>query len=263
MVERISHADESLFQFYAEHIQRYEFALPWCREKRVLDAGCGTGYGSYFLKKNGAASVHGIDISHQAIAEALHYYRLPNLTYALGDVEKLSADFKPNDFDVIVNFENLEHLHRPELLIKDAATLSRTFITSTPNGENTIFDAKGNPSNPFHVKEFKLDELKLLISNHFEKIRFYGQYLTPVGRLRQLRSRELFEQLCEAYYNPAARVGRLIKRLSGRKAANPPRFNGPGDRLPGDFVIQEMGEELESPSVLIAVCSNSRSPAHQ
>ena len=36
--ERLSLNDASIIASYAEHIQRYEFALQYCRGKRVLDA---------------------------------------------------------------------------------------------------------------------------------------------------------------------------------------------------------------------------------
>lgn len=254
MVERISRRDGTFFQSYAEHIQRYEFALEWCRDKRVLDAGCGTGYGSYFLRKNGAASVCGIDISEVAIAEASHYYKLHDLTFEKANVEDLAGYFRQNSFDVIVNFENIEHIQRPERLVNDAASICNTFITSTPNGENTAFTADGKIANPFHVKEFKLDELNDLLSKRFKQIKFYGQYLTPTGQLRRIRAKELFDQLCEAYYNPAARLGRAIKKVVGKRSLPPPVYNGSGDMFPGDYVVREM--DFESPSVIIAVCNN-------
>lgn len=57
MHQRLSLQDDSLIAGYAENIQRFEFALEWCRGKRVLDAGCGSGYGAHFLACHGAASV--------------------------------------------------------------------------------------------------------------------------------------------------------------------------------------------------------------
>ena len=92
MVERVSLNDGSLVGSYAENIQRYEFALEYSREKRVLDAGCGTGYGSHFLAANGARSVLAVDISDNAIAEAKDNYRLDNLRYEGRDVQLLGND---------------------------------------------------------------------------------------------------------------------------------------------------------------------------
>mgnify|MGYP003623051184 CR=1 FL=1 len=50
-----------------EHMARYNFAARLTRGKRVLDAGCGTGYGSLELARM-AARVTGIDIAPEAAA---------------------------------------------------------------------------------------------------------------------------------------------------------------------------------------------------
>src|SRR5215467_1277008 len=63
-----------------EHLARYAFAARLARGKRVLDAGCGAGYGSAELAR-AALSVVGIDISAEAVAYAGANYQLPNLTF--------------------------------------------------------------------------------------------------------------------------------------------------------------------------------------
>jgi 2-polyprenyl-3-methyl-5-hydroxy-6-metoxy-1,4-benzoquinol methylase len=258
--ERLSLDDESMIASYEEHIQRYVFALEHCRGKRVLDAGCGTGYGSHFLAANGAQSVLALDISDEALSEARQNYRLHNLRYERMDVELLGDTPElRGQFDVVVNFENLEHLPHPEKLVTGVASIlpaGGTFITSTPNGAISDLDENGKLLNAFHVKEFTKEEFESLVSLHFKQIAIYGQWLTHGGKLRKLRSRELFEQLCETYFNPMNRLGRLIKRIAGKKVAGPPRLTAGQDFFVGDNVILPL--ELEPfrwpPGVLIAVC---------
>src|ERR1700722_5875027 len=67
-----------------EHLARYAFAARLSRRKRVLDAGCGAGYGSAELART-AASVLGIDCSAEAIAYARAQYPVPNLRFEEGD----------------------------------------------------------------------------------------------------------------------------------------------------------------------------------
>src|SRR5215470_2202642 len=63
-----------------EHLARYTFAARLARGKRVLDAGCGTGYGSAELA-HAAVAVVGIDCAIEAVSFARANYRLPNLQF--------------------------------------------------------------------------------------------------------------------------------------------------------------------------------------
>src|SRR5215472_2422998 len=82
-----------------EHLARYAFAARLARGKRVLDAGCGTGYGSGELAKT-AASVLGVDQSNDAAVFARENYRLPNLHFTQGSV--VALPFSDASFDLVV-----------------------------------------------------------------------------------------------------------------------------------------------------------------
>src|SRR6188768_3607625 len=134
MYERLSLTDNSLIAGYAENIQRVEFSLDWCRGKRVLDAGCGSGYGAYFLASNGAATVLGIDISRDAIDDATRTYRRENLNFRIRDLESIDDAELRGKFDVIVNFETLPHLAHPDKFIrgmKSALVTGGIYVVST------------------------------------------------------------------------------------------------------------------------------------
>src|SRR5215467_642077 len=82
-----------------EHLARYAFAARLARGKRVLDAGCGAGYGSGELAKT-ALSVLGVDQSADAVIFARENYRLPNLHFLPASVTALPH---PNaSFDLVV-----------------------------------------------------------------------------------------------------------------------------------------------------------------
>jgi len=262
MVERLSAKDDTLIGGYGVHIQRYQFAAPFCREKHVLDAGCGVGYGSMFLARSGAASVNGVDLSTEAIGEATSAYKRSNLSYAVADVQKLDqCAALPKQFDVIVNFENIEHLPRPDEFLRQArALLPRphgTLLTSSPNGDISEFDASGKSLNPFHEKEFKPGEFLELLKPHFASVTMLGQWQTYDGRLRILRDRQLHRDLCELYYNPMARLGRLVKKLMGKKSLPPPPFNSAGDAFSIDYLIAPLEDPPFPwpPTVILAVCT--------
>jgi len=258
--ERLSISDDSLLACYADHVIRYQFALPYCRDKSVLDAGCGTGYGSYFLSRSGAARVLAVDISADALAEAKRLYQRDNLRFESMNVEALPHPELSKSVEVIINFENIEHLPNPEKLVDGAAaTLSLqmgVFVTSTPNGAISDRDANGKLCNPFHVNEFTQAQFLELLGRRFGNIELFGEWVTHGGLLRKVRAREAFQQSCEAYYNPMSKLGRMLKRFAGKPSAPPPKFTAGGDGYPGDFDIQPLncGIYPWPPMVLIAVC---------
>ena len=63
-----------------EHMNRYIFAKSLVNDKNVLDAACGTGYGSAILAER-AQKVFGIDISKEAILYAKSNYQMKNLKF--------------------------------------------------------------------------------------------------------------------------------------------------------------------------------------
>ncbi len=85
----------------AEHQARYRLALPHVAGKRVLDAGCGVGWGSKMLLEAGASEVTGLDISEEALANARA--RAPEVEFVQGDLQALP--FPDHHFDVVVCFE--------------------------------------------------------------------------------------------------------------------------------------------------------------
>ena len=90
-----------------EHLARYAFAARLARMKRVLDAGCGSGYGSAELAKL-ALRVVGADQSSEAVGFARENYRLPNLCF-----EQASCCALPHpnaSFDLVIAFEVIEHI---------------------------------------------------------------------------------------------------------------------------------------------------------
>ncbi|MGO9229074.1 MAG: methyltransferase domain-containing protein [Bryobacteraceae bacterium] len=166
-----------------EHLARYAFAARLAHGKRVLDAGCGAGYGSAELA-GPAASVTGADIAVSAVEFARANYHLFNLAF-----EQASCGQLPHPdgcFDLVVAFEVIEHLEAwREFLLEVRRVLapSGQLVVSTPN-KLYYTESRGlHGANPFHVHEFDFEEFRgaleavfphvtLFLENHVEGVTF-------------------------------------------------------------------------------------------
>jgi SAM-dependent methyltransferase len=170
-VERATPGEANWAELSAPHVARYLFASAYAAGKRVLDAGTGSGYGAALLKASGAASVLAVDIDADAIQSAAAQFATDGLQYIIDDCQKLEQAVGP--FDVICNFENIEHLPHPEKFLAAAATRlspGGALLTSTPDRASTPAFVDGKPANPFHVHEWYGPEFRKLLEATFEDI---------------------------------------------------------------------------------------------
>ena len=164
-----------------EHWHRYAFVAELVRGKRVLDAACGEGYGS-FLLAHAAAHVTGIDISADAVAHASERYPLANLTFTHGSVTKLPL---PDAcVDVVVSFETIEHLSgQREMLAEFRRVLAPdgVLVISSPN--RPVYNESSAVENHFHVGELDRAELKALLDPAFPEQAWHAQRVVAQSAL--------------------------------------------------------------------------------
>lgn len=179
---------------YPDHIQRYTFALDFVPHgARVLDAGCGVGYGAAEIADRRNARVVAVDIADEALALARQHFDRAQITWCRDDCERLAhaADFGP--FDLIINFENIEHLARPEQFVARAAallSLDGALLTSTPN-RLLLNRLRGAPAdapspNEYHVNEFSESEFRALLGKYFQHVTIWYQSPAGASRVRLL-----------------------------------------------------------------------------
>jgi len=174
ITERLVLERENTPELIRLHVARYEFAKKFVRGKKVLDVACGSGYGAAMLKEAGAAKVIGVDLSNDAIEYAESHFQNRDIDFIVGNAEDLSAH---RGFDVVVSFETIEHLQHPETFLAEivrSLAPDGILIISTPQRENGFLLEK--PQNPFHVKEWTLDEFAMMLSKYFHIEKKYGQY---------------------------------------------------------------------------------------
>ena len=166
-----------------EHMARYTFAARLARGKRVLDAGCGAGYGSAELARS-AERVVGIDRAADAIEYARANYGAHNVSFEEASCESLPhAD---GSFELVVAFEVIEHLEDWRGFLREAhRVLAPTgqLVVSTPNKLYYTESRGSDGVNPFHVHEFDFAEFRaeltavfphvsLFLENHIEGFTF-------------------------------------------------------------------------------------------
>lgn len=155
---------------WAEHIARYAFASGFSLGSRVLDAGCGTGYGSLLLARQ-AQSVVGIDVAQEAIEFASARSSAANTRYLQASAAALP--FASHSFDLITAFEVIEHLDDWPSLLDEAARLLThfgLFIVSTPNRVYYAESRRLDGPNPYHRHEFEFDEFQSELRRRFPNV---------------------------------------------------------------------------------------------
>ena len=166
----------------AEHVGRYLFGATALPAGRILDLGCGAGYGSQLLAGDSGVVV-AVDISVQAVRHAA-------LTHAsrvvVADAQALP--FADQAFDGVVALEVLEHVRSPQRLVREARRVlgaRGTAVFSTPNAA-TYVEGRGGSPNPFHERELQRDELERMLAPAFAETRVYGQYVVEAIAIEAL-----------------------------------------------------------------------------
>jgi SAM-dependent methyltransferase len=156
-----------------EHWHRYAAVAPLAAGKRVLDAACGEGYGSFLLAQR-AAAVTGIDVAPAAIAHARARYARPNLSFAEASVTALPLPAA--SVDLVVSFETVEHLLEQEAMLAEFRRVlvpDGVLVISSPN--RPVYNEGGGIENHFHVRELDRAELAALLTPRFPRQAWYAQ----------------------------------------------------------------------------------------
>ncbi|HEX5856420.1 MAG TPA: class I SAM-dependent methyltransferase [Thermoanaerobaculia bacterium] len=115
---------------FVAHESLYYLAASHAAGARVLDAGCGTGYGAAVFAAAGARSVLAVDLDSLSIRFARRRFPHPAITFRRADCEKLALPSQ--SLDLVFSSNVLEHLKHPE------AFLAKAFDTLAVGGAAVI-----------------------------------------------------------------------------------------------------------------------------
>jgi SAM-dependent methyltransferase len=174
--ERVSvdeyQAHEGDYLIYLFHLASYDFALPYADGRRVLDFGCGTGYGADRIAKS-CTSITGVDVAADAISFARSRYVRDNLNFEqIAPVDDKPLPFADGSFDVVLSFQVIEHVPDPDRYLAEARrvlTDDGVMIVATPERGTRLLPGQ-RPWNRYHLVEYAPDELSTMMRAHFARV---------------------------------------------------------------------------------------------
>jgi glycosyltransferase involved in cell wall biosynthesis len=186
----------------ARHLSAYQFSKDYAQNKSILDAGCGEGYGSFYLADY-ARRVLGVDYDQDVITFANDKYKKANLRFSVSDITK-EINLPNEKFDLIVSFQVVEHIANTDIYFKNIKKLLKDdgiFICSTPNRLDAS-PGSVKPFNKFHINEYLFTDFTALLSNYFSVLKPFGLKRGGVLKFyRRLKRIGIFRFLPQ-HFNP-------------------------------------------------------------
>ncbi|MAT44344.1 MAG: hypothetical protein CL609_18585 [Anaerolineaceae bacterium] len=179
--ERVTHLNKD--SVYYAHLSIYDFGLQFCRNKIVLDAGCGSGYGSDYMAKNGADFVYGIDISEKAIEFNKFNFKKDNLIFKTMDLSNIT-EFEAETFDFIFSSNALEHILDVNHFFYTASNLLKPdgiiMIAVPPITDNRLLYL--NVTNPYHLNLWSPKQWAHSLNTYFSEVNCYLHGVIHIGK---------------------------------------------------------------------------------
>jgi len=149
---------------------------------------CGEGYGSEVLSR-AARSVVGVDANPEAHEHARLRYRRPNVRFARDLVERFAEPC-----DAVVFLQTIEHVQNPGEILEHFKSMldpGGVAYVSTPNLLTLAPEGAEKSENPWHVKEYRVEEFRALCAAHFPQVELLGLFHARKLAVHELAIRRL------------------------------------------------------------------------
>ncbi|MBN2669451.1 MAG: methyltransferase domain-containing protein [Bacteroidales bacterium] len=165
--ERVSHTDISdNYVFQRSQLAYYE-ALKLI-EGTVLEIGSGQGYGMQILAPKATRYI-ALD---KYPTEIIQPENAPKIEFIQTNVPPLSP-IDDESVDFVVSFQVIEHIKNDKAFVKEIFRVLKpggAFIVSTPNIKMSL------TRNPWHIREYTVEEFKKLLASNFDRIEAKGVF---------------------------------------------------------------------------------------
>ena len=168
----LEHYDSSIedYVIYVMHIATYNFAEKYTKGKRVLDYGCGSGYGSARIAKN-AIHVDAVDVADDAIAYAQAHYATENIAFHCCAPDS-RLPFSDQSFDTVLSFQVFEHIQKTAHYLSEIRRVLKPggeLILVTPDRSTRLLPWQ-SPWNRWHIKEYSTKSLRKCLGSFFPEV---------------------------------------------------------------------------------------------
>jgi SAM-dependent methyltransferase len=215
--------------WYRRHLAVYEWIAERCAGMSVADLACGEGYGTDVLARR-AAEVVGVDANPEAFEHARLRYRRPNLRFERGLVEEFEGPV-----DAIVFLQTIEHVQRPGDLCARIAAAAPVAYISTPNRLTLAGPNAEKSDNPWHVREYTVEEYREMLEPHFSRVEILGVFHARAMRAHELAVRAGWDRVHRALRVTRPFYDRFVPAISAK-----------------DFALRE--ERLEGALDFLSIC---------
>ncbi len=166
--ERVSHQDVSDNYVFQRSLLAYYKAAEMISGK-VLEIGTGSGYGIEIISEK---SDEFITIDKHNANIQLAEGEGKNVTFLQMKVPPFKG-IDDESFDFVISFQVIEHIKNDKAFVKEVARVLKPggkFVVTTPNKKMSL------TRNPWHVREYLVNELETLLLNDFKKVERQGVF---------------------------------------------------------------------------------------
>lgn len=213
--------DFPAFFLHSIHMKAYEFVIPYCYGKKVLDIGCSLGTGEVVLADT-AERIIAVDVNEKALEFARRSIDKTNVEFMKADAKELP--FQDETFDVVIAFQLIEHIQPKEVkaFLQEIRRVLKTgglCLFGTPNRKFRLLPFQ-RPFFKEHYQEFTVRNLRRALMPVFSEVQIKAA--RALGWLEEIEKKRSRKSPYEVYIkNPFLRLKGILVRAKKKIMPKP------------------------------------------